>query len=153
MKIVLQRVKNAHVSINNDVVGKIDVGYVLLVGFEREDDSRFLEPMLEKIRKIKLFSDEEGRFAFSLEEASGSLLIVSQFTLFADLKKGKKPSWSKALAPEIAKDLYHEFVRLAKNSNIPVQSGEFGAYMQIFLQNEGPVTIILDSRELFPSLY
>lgn len=153
MKIVLQRVKQADVVIDGQQKSRIQHGYVLLVGFEKGDDERFLEPMIEKILKIKLFPDDNGRFAFSLPEVKGSILSISQFTLFADLKKGKKPSLSHALEPDKAADLYEDFVgRLSQNS-VLVADGEFGALMQVSLQNDGPVTLILDSKELFPSLY
>ncbi|MCG8334791.1 MAG: D-aminoacyl-tRNA deacylase, partial [Proteobacteria bacterium] len=125
----------------------------LLVGFEQGDHSGFLAPMIDKLLKIKLFSDDSGRFAYSLPEVNGAVLVVSQFTLFADLKKGKKPSLSKALLPDAANRLYEEFISELKSNDIIVESGEFGAYMQVHIQNDGPVTIILDSKELFPALY
>ena len=153
MKIVLQRVKHANVTIDDQCVGEIALGYLLLVGFEAGDDQRFLSPMIDKVLKIKLFPDEKGRFAHSISEVNGSLLIISQFTLFADLKKGKKPSMSKALDPDMANALYDKFVHLSQEKEISVESGEFGAYMQVSLQNDGPVTILLDSKKLFPSLY
>ncbi len=153
MKVVLQRVCQASVEIDGKTVGEINTGYLLMIGYERGDDSRFNEPMIEKILKIKLFPDDEGRFAYSLTEKQGELLAISQFTLFADLKKGKKPSLSKALEPEKAQNLYDEFVASCSERGIPIKTGIFGAYMQVNLQNDGPVTIILDSKELFPSLY
>ncbi|MCP4754227.1 MAG: D-tyrosyl-tRNA(Tyr) deacylase [Proteobacteria bacterium] len=153
MKVVLQRVKEASVKVNNEVIARIGTGCLLLVGFEQEDHSNLLQPMIDKIKHLKLFPDEKGRFALSLEEVVGSLLIVSQFTLSAELKKGKKPSFSKALEPEGAETLYDEFVNLAEKAGIPVQTGTFGALMQVVLQNDGPVTILMDSRTLFPSLH
>ncbi len=153
MRVVLQRVKKAFVEVDNQAVGTISKGYVLLVGFERGDDSRFIDPMIDKIEKIKLFPDENGRFAYSLIEIEGGLLAVSQFTLFADLKKGKKPSLSKALEPDKATELYNLFIENCRNRGIPTETGIFGADMQVHIQNDGPVTVILDSKELFPSLY
>ena len=153
MRIVLQRVGEASVDIDGRRVGQIKKGYVLLVGFEQGDHSGFLAPMIDKLLKIKLFSDDSGRFAYSLPEVNGAVLVVSQFTLFADLKKGKKPSLSKALLPDAANQLYEEFISELKSNDIIVESGEFGAYMQVHIQNDGPVTIILDSKELFPALY
>ncbi len=152
MRIILQRVKKANVIIGDRTIGEIETGYLLLVGFERDDDSHLLKPMIDKIRKIKIFPDENGRFTYSLEEVSGSLLVISQFTLFANLKKGKKPSWSRALAPNKARNLFEEFISLLKETSILVREGKFGEEMQVSLQNDGPVTLILDSRELFPSL-
>lgn len=153
MKTVLQRVEAAEVAVAGSIVGKIEKGYLLLVGFEKGDDSRVLQPTIDKILQIKLFSDENGRFAHSVRDISGSILLVSQFTLFADLKKGKKPSLSKALEPSAAEALYCEMVKGFRETGVPVQSGVFGAYMQVSLRNDGPVTLILDSKELFPSLY
>lgn len=152
MKIVLQRVKQANVVVDENVIGQIDHGYLLLVGFEREDHEGLLQPMLDKLRNMKLFPDEQGRFGLSLEEVNGKLLIVSQFTLSANFKKGKKPSLSRAMEPKKAEDFYDRFVQLARETEIPVESGEFGASMQVSLQNDGPVTILMESKELFPAL-
>ncbi len=146
MKIVLQRVKEASVIIGEELIGDIKIGYVLLIGFERGDDTRLLSPMIEKIRKIKLFPDKHGKFSYTLEDINGSLLLISQFTLFADLKKGTKPSLSKALEPGMAGQLYQEFVSCFIETGIPIESGVFGEYMQVKLQNDGPVTIILDKK-------
>jgi D-tyrosyl-tRNA(Tyr) deacylase len=153
MKIVLQRVQKAAVEIDHTCVGKIGKGYVLLLGLARDDTESLIVPMIEKLLKIKLFSDEQGRFSHSLVDIGGAALVISQFTLFADLKKGKKPSLSHALLPEEANKLYEAFIRELRAQKIPVETGVFGAYMQIHIQNDGPVTIILDSKELFPSLY
>lgn len=152
MKVVIQRVKKASVSVNQKQVGHIDQGYVLLVGFDEGDDSGLLQPMLNKVCDLKLFPDENGRFAHSLVDVSGSLLIVSQFTLSAELKKGKKPSFSRAMEPVTAKQMYDRFVDLARQNGIRVETGMFGEMMQVSLLNEGPVTILMDSNELFPSL-
>jgi len=153
MKIILQRVKKADVMINHQITGKIETGYVLLVGFERGDKEILIKPMLDKILKLKLFTDSNDKMNLSLSEVKGELLIISQFTLSADLKKGKKPSFSRALEPSLAKTYYELFLKEAQSSGILVQSGEFGAMMQVTLQNDGPVTLILNSYELFPSLY
>jgi len=153
MKVVLQRVKKASVNVEERVIGSIDVGYLLLVGFEVGDGVFLLEAMLEKINQMKLFPDAMGRFSHSLNEISGSMLVVSQFTLSAELKKGRKPSFTRSLDPKPAEALYDEFIEQARKKNIPVQTGEFGAMMQVSLQNDGPVTIILDSKHLFPLLH
>lgn len=153
MKIVLQRVKQASVDIDDRCVGKINKGYVLLLGFEQGDHEKLIQPMIEKLLKIKLFSDDQGRFAHSLTEVGGQVLVISQFTLFADLKKGKKPSLSKALDPDQANAFYELFIGNLKENDVVVETGEFGALMQVHIQNDGPVTIILDSKELFPSLH
>ncbi|MBT4289917.1 MAG: D-tyrosyl-tRNA(Tyr) deacylase [Deltaproteobacteria bacterium] len=153
MKIILQRVKKADVMINHRITGRIKTGYLILVGFERGDREIFIKPMLDKILKLKLFTDSNGKMNFSVSDVKGGLLIISQFTLSADLKKGKKPSFSKALPPKLAKTYYELFLKEAQSSGILVQSGEFGAMMQVTLQNDGPVTLILNSSELFPALY
>ncbi len=152
MKIVIQRVKKASVSVNQKDVGKINKGYLLLVGFDRGDQSNLLQPMLNKICNLKLFPDEQGRFAYSIEEISGELLIVSQFTLSAELKKGKKPSFTKAMDSDEAEEIFNHFVALSRRTGLQIETGIFGASMQVSLQNDGPVTILMDSRELFPSL-
>lgn len=153
MKIVLQRVKQASVEIDDEISGEIEQGYLLLVGFDRGDHENLLEPMLEKIKKLKLFSDDTGRSVYSIDEVQGSLLVISQFTLSADLKKGKKPSYSKAMNPQAAENLYHQFVEKAKTFGWGVETGEFGAMMQVKLQNDGPITLLMDSKELFPAIH
>jgi len=152
MKVVIQRVKKASVSVNQKDVGAIGKGYLLLVGFDRGDGVEILEPMLNKICRLKLFADDSGRAAHSLLDISGELLIVSQFTLSADLKKGAKPSFSRAMEPQAAERMYERFIALARQADIRVQTGIFGEMMQVSLQNDGPVTILMDSRELFPAL-
>ncbi len=152
MKIVIQRVKKASVSVNQKDVGKINRGYLLLVGFEHGDQSNLLQPMLNKICNLKLFPDEQGRLAYSIEEIAGELLIVSQFTLSAELKKGKKPSFTKAMGSDEAEDFFNRFVALSRQTGLQIRTGIFGELMQVSLQNDGPVTILMDSRELFPSL-
>ncbi len=152
MKIILQRVKKARVEVDTNIIGKIDRGYLLLVGFDRGDRENLLEPMLDKVLKLKLFPDENNRFNHSIKEMGGSLLIVSQFTLSANIKKGNKPSFSNALEPELAEKLYDQLLDIARSKELPVASGSFGAMMQIHLQNDGPVTIPIDSRDIFPSL-
>ena len=153
MKVVLQRVKSASVEIDNRSVADIGAGYLLFVGFESGDGPFLLKPMHEKITQIKLFPDEQGRFNYSIEETGGSILIVSQFTLSADLKKGKKPSFTKAMEPVAAELLYNEFVEIARSTDVPIESGVFGAMMQVQLQNDGPVTILLDTKLLFQALH
>lgn len=152
MKIVIQRVKKASVSVNQKNVGIIDKGYLLLIGFDKGDPQKLLLPMLKKTCQLKLFPDDDGRFAYSIEDISGELLIVPQFTLSAELKKGKKPSFTRAMNPDEAERLFNHFVDLSKQTGLPVQTGIFGELMQVSLQNDGPVTILMDSRKLFPSM-
>jgi D-aminoacyl-tRNA deacylase len=153
MKVVLQRVKTADVAVSGEIIGRIDTGYVLLVGYEQGDHVGLNRPMLEKICQLKLFADDSGRFALSLQEIDGQMLIVSQFTLSAELKKGKKPSFSKAMDSITAEILYNDFVQAATASGNEVQTGRFGEMMQVRLQNDGPVTILIDSHAVFPSLH
>lgn len=150
MRVLLQRVNHASVLIDKKIEGEIDKGYVLLVGFEEDEDENYIEPIIGRILKLKLFSDADDRMSFTLDDVSGSVLIISQFTLFADLKKGTKPSFHKACNPQLASVLYHQFVQHFKSKVSSVQTGVFGASMQVNLENDGPVTILFDSKELFP---
>lgn len=153
MRVLLQRVKNAHVEIAEQIAGTIGNGYLLFVGFAKEDKYELLEPMLEKIVGLKLFSDKNKRLSFSLNEVKGEVLIISQFTLCAGLKKGRKPNFSAACEHKQAEMLYEKWVELWKSKTDKVQTGIFGADMQVHLTNDGPVTILLDSKELFPLLH
>lgn len=145
MKVVIQRVSNASVSIQNEVYGKIANGLLLLVGFADTDTKQTFEWMIKKILNLRIFSDEAGKMNLSLIDKGGEILVVSNFTLYADAKKGNRPSYIDAANPESAKLLYDDFLTLLKEStDLNVQSGEFGADMQIDLINYGPVTIILE---------
>ena len=153
MKVLLQRVSEAFVEVNNKEVGAIKHGYLLLVGFDKNEVENTLESMRDKIVGMKLFPDKEQRLSYSLKEVHGEVLIVSQFTLCAGLKKGRKPNFSDACEPKLAERLYNQWIELWKEQGITVQQGIFGADMQVRLNNDGPVTLFLDSKELFPSLY
>ncbi len=143
MRIIIQRVKSGKVIINAQQYSSIKQGLLCFVGFCDSDNTVDFEWAINKIRKLKLFNHQ-----MSLEELEGELLIISQFTLFASLKKGSKPSWSKAAKPDVAKKLYNEFVEICKNQILErVQTGVFGADMQIELINDGPVTLILDTKK------
>lgn len=145
MKVVLQRVSKASVSIQNEVYGKIANGLLLLVGFADTDTKQTFEWMIKKILNLRIFSDEAGKMNLSLIDIGGEILVVSNFTLYADARKGNRPSYIDAAYPESAKLLYDDFLTLLKEStDLNVQSGEFGADMQIDLINDGPVTIILE---------
>jgi D-aminoacyl-tRNA deacylase len=146
MRIVLQRVKSAHVDVGNETVGSIGTGLLILFGvthLDREEDSDYLA---DKAIHLRIFSDEAGRMNRSLLDVEGSLLVVSQFTLYGDCSKGRRPSFDAAAPPEQARALYEHFVRRLKSSNIAVETGVFQAEMEIHLINDGPVTFILDSR-------
>jgi len=145
MKVVIQRVSKSSVSINNVMTSEIKTGLLLLVGFSDTDTGESFDWMVKKILNLRIFSDALGKMNFSLLDIGGEILVVSNFTLFADAKKGNRPSYTEAAKPETAKLLYDKFLTILKESTeLNVQSGEFGADMQIDLLNDGPVTIILE---------
>ncbi len=147
MRIVLQRVKSASVSIDDVVVGKINQGFLLLVGVGPEDTSDDASYLARKIAGMRIFSDENGKMNLSIDQIGGKILSVSQFTLFADTKKGNRPSFTGAASPDFATNLYEEFNELLRTEyGLTVETGEFGADMQVSLVNDGPVTIILDTK-------
>ncbi len=143
MRIVLQRVKKASVKINNRIVGKIGIGYLLLVGFCKDFKEEMLEYFANKIINLRVFEDEKGKTNLSIKDINGEILVVSQFTLCAKTKKGNRPSFDFALEAVLAKKYYKGFIELLKNKSISVKSGIFGEYMQIQLINDGPFTINL----------
>ena len=145
MRVVIQRVKQARVEVDNQVTGAIGPGLLVLLGVARTDSQREVEYLVEKVLGIRIFSDSAGKMNLSVREAGGSLLIVSQFTLYGDCRKGRRPSFDLAAPPEQANRLYQYFVSLARKSLVPVQTGIFQASMQVYLVNDGPVTIICDS--------
>jgi D-tyrosyl-tRNA(Tyr) deacylase len=145
MRVVLQRVSEASVSIDGRVVGEIQAGLVLLVGFSDEDVEENLDWMADKIRGLRVFSDEDGKMNLSLEDVAGDLLVVSQFTLYGDTRKGRRPSFVHAAHPDLATPLYERFLGLLKEKAPGrVESGEFGAMMDVALVNAGPVTLVLE---------
>jgi D-tyrosyl-tRNA(Tyr) deacylase len=145
MRVVLQRASSGSVTIGGRVVGEIGPGLVLLVGFTEGDDESVLEWMAEKVIGLRVFNDDEGRMNRSLEEVAGDLLVVSQFTLYGDTRKGRRPSFVKAAGPELAVPLYERYLKLLRE-RAPgrVESGEFGAMMDVALVNDGPVTLVLE---------
>lgn len=146
MRAVVQRVKHAHVEVGSQVTGEIGQGLLVLVGFGRNETQASMEWMLGKILQLRIFSDTEGKMNLSVQDVGGGLLLVSQFTLYGDARKGNRPSFTDAAPPEAAKQLYDDFVNLARQKfNGPVQTGIFAADMQVTLLNDGPVTILLDS--------
>ena len=148
MRTIIQRVKQAEVQINQKVVGKIGQGILILVGFESDEIQEDFDWMIKKITQLRIFEDESGVMNKSLLEVNGELLIVSQFTLHANCKKGNRPSYIRAAKPEIAIPYYNKFVTDIEDSlGKKVQTGEFGADMQVKLVNDGPVTIMLDSKQ------
>lgn len=144
MRVVVQRVSKAQVSIDEQVVGKINQGFVLLVGIAPDDGDEQLDYLVRKITNLRVFSDVDGKMNASLADINGEILSISQFTLYADTKKGNRPSFTGAAKPEIAAPLYDEFNRRLAATGIHVETGEFGADMQVELVNDGPVTIIYE---------
>ena len=145
MKIVLQRVSRASVKVDDIIVGSIDHGMLLLLGFSSNDTEESILPTLEKIVKLRIFSDQEGKMNKSVLDVEGSMLLISQFTLYADTKKGNRPSFIEAARPEQAIPLYEFFIAEMKKRISKVETGIFGADMKVELVNEGPVTILFET--------
>ncbi|WP_161979069.1 D-aminoacyl-tRNA deacylase [Streptococcus sp. S784/96/1] len=146
MKIIIQRVSQASVSIEEEIVGEIGQGLLLLVGIGPEDGQSDLDYAVRKILNIRIFSDENGKMNLSIQDIGGSILSISQFTLFADTKKGNRPAFTEAAKPDMASQFYEAF-NDALGQAVPVARGRFGADMQVALINDGPVTIILDTKQ------
>jgi len=144
VKIVLQRVSRASVSVDGENIGSIGVGFLVLVGFTQGDGTSQLQWMADKIVGLRLFPDDEGKMNLDVKDVGGALLVVSQFTLYADARKGRRPSFVDAASPDDATALYDQFVRALIASGVPVETGSFGAKMYVELVNDGPVTLILD---------
>lgn len=148
MRGVVQRVRHASVSVENKIIGRINHGILLLLGVEDTDDEKDLEYMCDKVPNLRIFEDENGKMNKSLTDVNGSLLVVSQFTLLGDARKGRRPSFIAAAAPDKAIPMYESFIKKMKEREIITESGEFGADMQVELVNDGPVTILLDSKKI-----
>ncbi len=147
MRIVIQRVSEASVKINDNTVAEISSGLAILLGIETTDSETDADYLVQKLINLRVFSDEEGKMNLSVTDIKGEILVVSQFTLFADTKKGSRPSFIRAARPEQAIPLYNYFLKQLKvNFKGAIQNGVFGSDMKVFLVNDGPVTIILDSR-------
>lgn len=137
---LIQRVNHAQVKVDSKVIGKIGNGFLLLLGIEKDDTKVIAEKLADKISKLRVFNDHEGKMNLSLRQVSGELLIVSQFTLVADTRKGNRPGFSSAASPELSKVLYLHFIQYCQHLSISCATGEFGADMQVSLENDGPVT-------------
>jgi D-tyrosyl-tRNA(Tyr) deacylase len=149
MRAVVQRVTRAKVTVNDELVGEIGSGLVVLLGIARDDTKLDAAYLAEKITALRIFDDGEGKMNLSLKDVNGGALIVSQFTLYGDVRRGLRPSWIDAAAPEVAEPLYDFFVRQTRTMISEVGTGSFRAMMQVELVNDGPVTIMLDSKKLF----
>ena len=148
MKFVIQRVKQASVKVEGSVIGEIEKGYLVLIGVSDKDTDAVADKMIKKMIGLRIFEDAEGKTNLSLADVGGSLLLVSQFTLYANCKKGNRPSFIEAGAPDKANQLYEYIIEESKKSVSVVQTGRFGAEMEVSLINDGPFTILLDSEML-----
>jgi D-tyrosyl-tRNA(Tyr) deacylase len=147
MRLVLQRVTKASVNVQDSTVGAIRTGLVVLLGVSKSDTAADADYLLDKLLGLRIFPDEAGKMNRNIQEAGGALLIVSQFTLYADCRKGRRPSFDQAAPPEQAQALYNYFVESAKRGPVPVQTGVFQAMMEVHIVNHGPVTIAIDSTD------
>lgn len=147
MRVVLQRVSQASVTIDQTIVGKINRGFLLLVGICDDDTEADLDYLVKKISQLRVFEDQDGKMNLALAQVDGAILSVSQFTLFANTKKGNRPSFTAAGQPDVAKRLYEQFNQKLAATGITVATGTFGADMQVALVNDGPVTILFDTKE------
>ena len=147
MKAVIQRVLSASVTVDGNEIGTINQGFLILLGIEKDDGPEDFDYMLHKTVGLRIFKDEQNNMNLSIQDVAGEALVVSQFTLCADTRKGRRPSFIRAAHPEIAENIYEKFCKKLENENVPVQMGKFGAMMEVGLTNDGPVTILLDSRD------
>jgi len=151
MKFVIQRVKNAKVTVDGEIISAIGQGFLVLVGVTHSDTEEIAAKMVKKLIGLRIFADGEGKTNLDLKAVSGSLLLISQFTLYADCRKGNRPSFTNAGAPGQAESLYQYMIGLCRQEIPDVQEGQFGADMQVSLENDGPFTVILDSAEICPA--
>jgi D-tyrosyl-tRNA(Tyr) deacylase len=147
MRAVIQRVKSASVYVDGRLSGKIGNGLLILIGVGKGDDEKDLSFMVSKLPDLRIFEDASGKFNLSLKEIKGEILVVSQFTLFGDCSRGRRPSFTEAEEPTAAKNLYDRLILKLREQGIPVQTGEFQTRMEVHLVNDGPVTLLLDSRK------
>ncbi|MGA2770258.1 MAG: D-aminoacyl-tRNA deacylase [Bryobacteraceae bacterium] len=147
MRLVIQRVREARVTVNDATAGSIRTGLLVFLGVSRTDTFEDADYLAEKLLGLRIFPDDDGKMNRNVREAGGSLLIVSQFTLYGDCRKGRRPSFDQAAPPERAQDLYNYFVESARRGPVPVETGVFQAMMQVHIVNDGPVTILIDSAE------
>jgi D-tyrosyl-tRNA(Tyr) deacylase len=149
MRAVVQRVSQANVKVDGKIVGEINKGLLVLLGVGKEDDDKDLDYMIDKILGLRIFEDENGKLNLSLLDIKGELLVISQFTLYGNVKKGKRPSFTDAADPDIANKYYELFIQKAREKGVKTEHGIFGADMKVSLINDGPVTILIDSHKTF----
>jgi len=149
MRAVVQRVTRSSVTVDENMVGEIGSGLMVLLGVEHEDDNNDVKYLVDKIINLRIFEDEDGKMNNSLIDMGGDLLAVSQFTLMGDCRKGRRPSFSDAAKPDMANSLYEDFVSLARERGVNVETGQFQAHMMVDILNDGPVTMLIDSKKIF----
>lgn len=149
MRIIVQRVKEASVRVDQQIVGSIDKGLLVFLGVGALDDETDLDYMVNKVLGLRIFEDEDDKMNLSLEDIGGDLLVVSQFTLYGDARKGRRPSFTESAPPEMGEEFYEMFLDKCRTSGLKVEAGIFGADMKVALVNDGPVTIMLDSKKTF----
>lgn len=149
MRAVVQRVSNAHVEVQGEIIGRIGSGLLVLLGVEEGDQDADLNYLADKVVGLRIFEDDQGKMNLSIQDVGGEMLVVSQFTLLGDARKGRRPSFVKAAGPEEGNRLYEEFVTKIRDQGIIVATGKFRAMMNVSLTNQGPVTLMLDSRKQF----
>lgn len=149
MRAVVQRVTSSKVIVDESTIGEINKGLLILLGVTHEDTSKDVDYLLDKIVNLRIFEDENDKMNLSLKDVNGELLVVSQFTLYGDCRKGRRPNFTNAAKPDLATSLYEEFIDKAKKEGIKVGTGKFGAHMMVDLVNDGPVTILIDSEKTF----
>ena len=149
MRAVVQRVSSSSVTVDDNVIGSVNKGLMVLLGVTHDDSDSDIDYMVDKILNLRIFEDEEDKMNLSLLDVKGELLVISQFTLFGDCRKGRRPNFMEAARPEVATDVYEKFVSKAKGYNLKVETGKFAAHMIVDIVNDGPVTIIIDSKKNF----
>ncbi len=147
MRAVIQRITSARVVIEGKTIGEVGKGLLVFLGIKTGDDETAVSYLVDKIINLRIFEDEQGKMNLSLKEVGGEILVVSQFTLYADCRKGRRPSFQEAAKPEISEKLYLKFIKTLRDKSLPVATGSFGADMKVELVNNGPVTILLDSKD------
>jgi len=149
LRAVIQKVAHASVKVDGNIIGEIGKGLLVLLGMQESDDEKVMDYMMDKIIHLRIFEDEEGKMNLSLKDVGGELLIVPNFTLYGDARKGKRPSYSNAAPPAVAEQIYNRFIEKAKATGIKVEQGKFQSHMEVNLLNDGPVTILMDSDKNF----
>jgi D-tyrosyl-tRNA(Tyr) deacylase len=149
MRAVVQRVTSSSVTVEGQVIGKIEKGLMVLLGVGNQDNENDIRYLVDKIVNLRIFEDENGKMNLSLKEVNGQLLVVSQFTLYGDCRKGKRPSFDKAARPDVAEELYNKFINACRDDGIDVRTGKFQAMMMVEIHNDGPVTMLLESKKEF----